>query len=144
MAEILSVNISKERGGIKKPTDRIRLIANHGIFSDAHADGGSRQVSLLGEESVQKVKARIPDIAPGAFAENINTRGIILYELPVGTMLRIGTALCQVTQIGKQCHHGCAIQEITGECVMPREGIFVAVLKDGEAAPGDTISVVEE
>lgn len=144
MAKITSVNISKERGRTKHPVKSIRLVADHGIFGDAHADGGIRQVSLLGEESIQKIKSKAPDIHFGAFAENIDTTGITLYTLPVGTLLRVGTALCRVTQIGKQCHHGCAIREITGDCVMPREGIFVAVIKDGRAAPGDEIVIIDE
>ena len=143
MATVTSVNISKIKGTVKKPVELIRLKCNHGIEGDAHAGDWHRQISLLGEESIQKVKTVLPDIMPGAFAENIDTRGIVLYELPVGTRLRIGTALCEVTQIGKECHRGCAIREITGDCVMPREGIFVIVLKEGEVAPSDSIAVVD-
>jgi MOSC domain-containing protein YiiM len=80
-------------------------------------------------------------LPPGAFAENILTEGIELYALPVGTKLRIGSALCEVTQIGKECHEGCAIRELAGDCVMPREGIFVIVLASGKAKAGDTICI---
>jgi MOSC domain-containing protein YiiM len=139
MAKVTSVNISKEKGTVKQPVDQIRLVAGHGIEGDAHAGDWHRQISLLGEESIDKIRSKVPDIHPGIFAENIDTSGIVLYELPVGTRLRIGSALCEVTQIGKECHQGCKIRELTGDCVMPREGIFVVVLKSGEVAPGDSI-----
>ena len=114
-----------------------------GIPGDAHAGDWHRQVSLLGQESVDRLQEKIPiKLYPGAFAENILCEGMCLYELPVGTRLRIGTALCEVTQIGKECHADCAIHRQAGDCVMPREGIFVVVLEEGEAKPGDEISVV--
>ena len=142
MGTVTSVNISKEKGTVKKPVDKICLVLNHGIEGDAHAGNWHRQISLLGEESIQKVKAAFPNILPGAFAENICTRGIILFKLPVGTRLRVGAALLQVTQIGKECHRGCEIKKITGDCVMPREGIFAIVLQEGTVAAGDEIEVV--
>ncbi len=115
---------------------------NHGIEGDAHAGDWHRQVSLLGEESVDKLRAHFPNLPAGAFAENILTKGITLYELPVGTRLRVGGALLEVTQIGKECHHGCEIRRVTGDCVMPREGIFTVVLEEGSIRAGDTVEVV--
>lgn len=143
MATVLSVNISEKKGTRKNSVPVITLKKEIGIVRDAHAGDWHRQVSLLGDESVEKVRSAIPGLTPGAFAENINTQGICLYEIPVGTKLRIGSALCEVTQIGKQCHDdGCAIKRATGDCVMPREGIFVIVLEDGEVKAGDEIDIV--
>ncbi len=141
MAKVTSVNISKKKGTVKKPAEHVRLVAGHGIEGDAHAGDWHRQISLLGVESIDKVRLKVPGIHPGIFAENIDTAGITLYELPIGTRLRVGSALCEVTQIGKECHQGCRIKEITGDCVMPREGIFAVVLEGGDVAPGDVIEV---
>ena len=142
-AKIRAVCISEKKGEQKHPVPEVHLIPNHGIAGDAHAGNWHRQVSLLGEESVAKVQSKVSyELLPGAFAENILTEGICLYELPVGTLIKIGSALCQVTQIGKECHNHCAIREATGDCVMPREGIFVKVLREGTARFGDPVSVV--
>ena len=111
-------------------------------MGDAHGGNWHRQVSLLGEESVDKVRAAVPDIGPGAFAENILTRGIVLYNLPVGTKLKAGETVLQITQIGKECHYGCAIRKLTGDCVMPREGVFAIVVHGGRIHPGDSIEVL--
>ncbi len=142
-ARILAVCISEVRGIQKHPVEKIELKTGHGIVGDAHAGDWHRQVSLLGQESVMKVQKHIDfDLKPGDFAENVLTEGLILYELPVGTRIRIGTALCEVTQIGKECHMNCAIREKAGDCVMPREGIFARVLEDGEAKAGDWVTVM--
>lgn len=142
-AVIKAVCISEKKGEQKHPVDVIELLVDHGIVGDAHAGNWHRQVSLLGTESVAKVQKHIDfTLLPGAFAENILTEGILVYELPVGTRLRIGTALCEVTQIGKECHYGCAIRKAAGDCVMPREGIFVKVLEAGQAKAGDKIIVL--
>ncbi len=142
-ARILAVCVSEVRGIQKHPVARAELKAGHGIVGDAHAGDWHRQVSLLGRESVMKVQKHIDfDLKPGDFAENVLTEGLVLYELPVGTRIRVGTALCEVTQIGKECHLNCAIREKAGDCVMPREGIFAKVLEDGEAKAGDWVTVV--
>ncbi len=142
-ARILAVCVSEVRGIQKHPVDRAELKAGYGIAGDAHAGNWHRQVSLLGRESVMKVQKHIDfDLKPGDFAENVLTEGLILYELPVGTRIRVGTALCEVTQIGKECHLNCAIRDKAGDCVMPREGIFAKVLEDGEAKAGDWVTVV--
>ena len=144
MARVVSVNISAAKGEQKTPVPVGVLIENHGIEGDAHA-GSGRQVSLLGQESVDQLRAALPDLAPGAFAENIVTEGLTLYTLPVGTKLKIGGSLCEITQVGKACHgHGCAIRQAVGDCVMPREGVFVQVLQGGEVRPGDEIRVIDE
>ena len=142
-ARILAVCVSEARGTRKHPADRIVLKAGYGIEGDAHAGDGHRQVSLLGTESVRKVQRHIGfELKSGDFAENVLTEGLALYELPVGARIRIGTALCEVTQIGKECHLNCAIREKTGDCVMPREGIFARVLEDGEAKAGDWVTLL--
>jgi MOSC domain-containing protein YiiM len=143
MAIVTSVNISKEKGMRKNPVESISLRKNHGIVGDAHAGDWHRQISLLADESIDKIRSVIPNLTPGAFAENINTTGLVLYELPVGTKMKIGSALVEVTQIGKQCHNdGCAIKRAVGDCVMPREGIFVIVLEEGVVKAGDEITVL--
>ena len=142
-AVIKAVCISEKKGQQKHPVDQIRLVPDVGIPGDAHAGNWHRQVSLLGTDSVARLqeKVRIP-LFPGAFAENILCEGICLYRLPVGTKLRIGSALCEVTQIGKECHADCAIRQQAGDCVMPREGIFVRVLEEGTAKSGDQIQII--
>ena len=142
MAEVVAVCISEKKGTVKHPVPEISVRKEHGIVGDAHAGNWHRQVSLLADESVDKMRAKFPDIPVGAFAENILTKGIIVHELPVGTRLRIGEAVLEVTQIGKECHADCAIRKQVGDCVMPREGIFSIVIKEGIIRPGDTITVL--
>jgi MOSC domain-containing protein YiiM len=141
---VRAVCVSEKKGEQKAPVSSVLLKEDHGIVGDAHAGNWHRQISLLGYESIQKVQPAIPyTLADGAFAENIVTQGITLYTLPIGTKLRIGESVCEVTQIGKECHHGCAIRELAGDCVMPREGIFVKVLKGGTVRGGDAIDIIE-
>ena len=142
-ASVVAVCISERKGTMKHPVPEIRLREGHGIEGDAHAGDWHRQVSLLANESVDKMKEKFPDIPAGAFAENILTEGISLHTLPVGTRLRAGKTLLEVTQIGKECHADCAIRRQVGDCVMPREGIFAIVLEEGAVRPGDPITVVE-
>lgn len=143
-AVIRAVCISEKKGEQKHPVDEITLKPDHGIIGDAHAGNWHRQVSLLGIESVQKLQDSVSfPLMPGAFAENILTEGIELYRLAVGTRLTIGSALCEITQIGKECHSDCAIRKAAGDCVMPREGIFVRVLQGGNARAGDTVTILQ-
>ena len=136
--EIVSLNISTEKGTVKTPVDKITLKENHGIVGDAHAGDWHRQVSLLAMEDVEIMQQKLETITPGDFAENITTRGIVLAELPVGTKFTIDEAELEVTQIGKACHQGCEIFKKIGECIMPRRGIFVKVLKGGEITCAST------
>jgi MOSC domain-containing protein YiiM len=140
---VVSVNISTEKGVPKREVDGIRLIEGHGIEGDAHAGAWHRQVSLLAEESINRMRAKgLTELAHGAFGENINTIGIDLNHLPVGTRLLVGEAILEVTQIGKECHNGgCAIKEATGECVMPTDGIFAIVMRGGVVRAGDGIEI---
>ena len=143
MAKVKDVCISEKKGEQKHPVDEVLLKVDHGIVGDAHAGNWHRQVSLLAAESVAKVqKALNFELKSGDFAENILTEGIELFTLPIGTKLQIGEAVGEVTQIGKECHQGGAIRELAGDCVMPREGIFVKVLKEGKVKAGDEIKVI--
>ncbi|WP_026476159.1 MOSC domain-containing protein [Alkaliphilus transvaalensis] len=144
MAKVISINISKEKGIPKDPMKEGIFIDNFGLEGDSHGGDWHRQVSLLGQESIDKIKAMgIEDLEAGRFAENITTEGIKLYELPIGTKLKIGETLQEVTQIGKECHSRCAIFHTVGDCVMPKEGIFTKILKGGLVKAGDEIEVVE-
>lgn len=140
---VVAVCISEKKGVMKHETEEISLKIDHGIVGDAHAGNWHRQVSLLGIESVDKLRDNLDrDLPPGAFAENILTKGIELFTIPVGTKLRIGESVCEITQIGKECHHHCEIRKLAGDCVMPREGIFVKVLEEGKVKKGDAITVI--
>ena len=144
MAKVVSVNISEKKGTLKKPVPEIELKLRHGIVGDAHAGDWHRQISLLAEESIDTMRLRSPiALDPDVFAENINTEGIDLKSLPVGTHLRIGETEVEVTQIGKECHNDCAIKKAVGKCVMPTEGIFAVVVKEGVVRPGDEIEVLK-
>lgn len=144
MAKVVSVNISERKGTLKKPVSQIELKLRHGIVGDAHAGDWHRQISLLAEESVDTMRALSPiSLDAGVFAENINTVGIDLKHLPIGTYLRIGETEVEVTQIGKECHNDCAIKKAVGKCVMPTEGIFAVVVKEGTVRPGDEIEILE-
>ena len=142
MAKVLAVCISDIRGIQKHPVEKAELRVGHGIAGDAHAGVWHRQISILGIDSVNRLRDRISvEIKAGDFAENILIEGIEIYKLPVGTKLRIGTALVEITQIGKECHADCAIRQQAGDCVMPREGVFAKVLENGAVKPGDILIV---
>jgi MOSC domain-containing protein YiiM len=144
MAKIISVNISKRKGERKKSVPSVVISQDHGIDSDAHAGNWHRQVSLLAMESIRKMQGLGLDVGPGDFAENLTTEGVDLPALPIGTQVRIGkTVKLEVTQIGKECHDRCAIYHQAGDCVMPKEGIFVRVLSGGTVKPGDPIRVIK-
>jgi MOSC domain-containing protein YiiM len=142
---IHAISISETKGVRKDNVPSAVLRPDHGIEGDAHAGQWHRQVSLLARESIEKMTARGLEVGPGDFAENITTEGVDLVSLPVGQRLRLGEEiLVEVTQIGKECHDRCAIYEQAGDCVMPREGIFVKVLAGGTAREGDPIALVED
>lgn len=139
-ARVLSINISEKKGVVKKPVATCRLIADFGLENDAHAEPGIRQVSLLANESVDKMRAKgVEGLGYGVFAENLTTEGLELHTLPIGTRFQIGDALLEVSKIGKECHHGCAIKQQVGSCIMPTEGIFAKVITGGEIHSGDAI-----
>jgi cyclic pyranopterin phosphate synthase len=138
---VVAVNVSAAKGERKTSAAEVVLRVDHGIEGDAHAGEWHRQVSLLAQESIDKMTAAGLDVGPGDFAENITTRGLEVAALPLNTTLELGEALVEVTQIGKECHSRCAIYEQAGDCVMPREGIFVRVVRGGRVAPGDPVRV---
>jgi MOSC domain-containing protein YiiM len=140
--QVLAVCTSEKKGTRKRGVGRAELQPNWGIVGDAHAASWHRQVSLLAWESIEKMRALGLNVRAGSFAENITTKGLNLVDLPVGTRLQIGQALTRVTQIGKVCHERCAIYYQAGDCVMPREGIFVEVLEGGQVQVGDAIQVL--
>ena len=140
---VVAVCISEKKGERKKPVREVSVRENHGIIDDAHAGDWHRQVSLLAMESIRKMQDKGLDVTTGDFAENITTEGIDLPSLPIGTRLAIGETLTEVTQIGKECHTRCAIYHQAGDCVMPREGIFVKVLRGGTIKCDDPIEIVE-
>lgn len=143
MAQVVSVCISEKKGTKKHPVAEISLRPHHGIVGDAHAGDWHRQVSLLANESVDRMRKEGLTLAAGDFAENILTEGITLRTLPIGTVLRAGEVRLEVTQIGKECHNDCAIKKAVGKCVMPTEGIFAVVVKEGVVRPGDEIEVLK-
>jgi MOSC domain-containing protein YiiM len=140
--KIVAVCISAGKGERKTPVDAVELREEHGIVGDGHAGPWHRQVSLLAQESIDKMRALGLDVTTGDFAENLTTVGLNLPALPLGTRLSIGGAELEVTQIGKECHTRCAIFYQAGDCVMPKEGIFARVLRGGTVRPGDGIAVV--
>ena len=142
---IVAVSISDRKGEKKHNISKARLIPDHGLDQDAHAGDWHRQVSLLDMQSIARIREKGLDVVPGNFAENITTEGIRLWELPIGTRLQLGeTVIVEVTQIGKECHNnGCAIKKATGDCIMPREGIFAKVIIEGSVRPGDDIAVLD-
>jgi MOSC domain-containing protein YiiM len=143
MAKVIAVCKSKEKGTRKKTVAEGVFKEDYGLVGDAHADCCThRQVSLLAMESIDKMSRLGFDVGPGDFAENITTQGVQLVSLPVGTEICIGEdVLLGVSQIGKECHSGCAIYQEIGKCIMPREGIFARVIHGGRVRPGDDIRI---
>jgi MOSC domain-containing protein YiiM len=140
--KVLAVNISEEKGTKKTNIQSCTLLKDFGLKGDAHAGPWHRQVSLLANESIEKMRAMGLDVGYGDFAENITTEGIDLVHLPIGTTIQIGNSvILRVTQIGKECHERCAIYYQVGDCVMPKEGIFAEVITEGEVKVGDEILI---
>ena len=141
---VLSVNTSPKKGMRKTPAEGgvIRLAADFGVEGDAHAGDWHRQVSFLAEESIQTARAHGLDVGYGDFAENITSSGINMKEMPLGTLLQVGSAIVEVSQIGKVCHTRCAIYFLAGDCIFPREGVFAWVVQAGDVRVGDEIRVL--
>ena len=140
--KVVAINTSERKGMRKKPVKEAVIKTNYGLEGDAHASSEwHRQVSLLALESIKKMQALGLKVKPGDFAENITTEGINLPELPIGTKMTIGEVEAEVSQIGKECHTRCAIYYQAGDCIMPKEGIFVKVIKGGKIKEGDIIKI---
>ena len=133
--------VSPARGTEKRPVEKGTFIRQFGMENDAHAGNWHRQVSLLSYEEVQEFNLRGANVTDGDFGENLLGEGIELHRLPVGSLLQSGTVTLRLTQIGKECHKGCAIRQRVGDCIMPREGVFAEVLEGGEIRPGDETTV---
>ena len=143
--KIVSIAISKKKGTRKAQIDQASLIQNHGLEGDAHAGLWHRQVSFLASESIEASKKKGFDVTFGDFAENIATSGINWQKVAVGTLIHLGDlAIVRITQIGKECHKKCAIYYMSGDCIMPREGIFGRVLKGGTIHSGDMIRIIRD
>jgi len=145
MTTVIAVCQSEKKGTRKTPVARVTIREEYGVVGDAHADSSThRQVSLLAIESIDKMRGKGLELNPGDFAENITTEGIDLSKLPIGTRINIGgEVVLEMSQIGKECHAGCAIRQQIGDCIMPREGIFARVVRGGEIKPGDKIKIIE-
>lgn len=141
MSHVLSVNTSNKKGTVKKPVSSITVVPDLGVTGDAHAGPGLRQISLLAQESIDKMNL-LTKLEYGSFAENITTAGINLHTLHIGDKLQIGDAVLEITQIGKECHSGCEIAKKAGACIMPKEGVFARAVISGEIKPGDKIVVI--
>ncbi len=141
--KVIAISISTRRGLPKRNVPEAIFIRDWGIEGDAHAGKWHRQVSILAVESIDKMRERIPSLRPGAFAENLTTRFVRVPELCVGDVLKVGEVLLEITQRGKECHTGCAIYRIVGDCVMPKEGVFARVIKGGKVRVGDEVEVIK-
>jgi len=143
MPRVIAVSISEKKGMRKRNVDAAKAIEGFGLEGDAHASSKwHRQVSLLAIESIKKMRDAGLEVGPGDFAENVTTEGVDLPSLPIGTKIRVGEAEGEVSQIGKKCHSHCAIYELAGDCVMPKEGIFIKVTKGGLIRPGDAVEIL--
>ncbi len=143
-AKIIAISTSKNKGEMKKNVPSAELVENMGIKGDAHAGFMHRQVSLLGIESIDLMRAKGANVNPGDFAENITVEGVVLYELPVGTKLTIGETELEVSQIGKECHTNCEVFHQVGSCIMPTQGIFAVVKKGGPISVNDTLYIHDD
>ena len=141
MGTVTAVCTSPAKGTQKKNVGEGIFIEDFGIKGDAHAGKWHRQVSLLSHDRIEEFRSRGADVEDGAFGENLVVSGIDFRSLPIGTRLRCNDVVLEMTQIGKKCHHGCAIFQKMGECIMPREGVFARVLHGGVIRSGDELTV---
>jgi molybdenum cofactor synthesis domain-containing protein len=145
MGKVLAVCTSREKGTVKRNAGKAEFVAGQGLGGDAHASGAAsdwhRQVSLLSHQKIEDFRARGAQVEYGAFGENLVVDGIDFCSLPVGTVLECAGVLLEISQIGKECHNRCAIFNIMGDCIMPREGVFARVLQGGFISVGDEMKV---
>lgn len=142
MGKVISTNISEVRGVQKHNVGKVKLVEDFGIENDAHAGKWHRQVSLLSYEKIEAFRAKGAEVNDGAFGENIVVSGIDFKNLPVGTRFKCNDVILEMTQIGKECHHGCEIFQKMGDCIMPREGVFAKIIKGGEISVGDEMEIL--
>ena len=143
--KVVAVCRSEKTGTKKEPCGEGIFLEDYGLEGDAHASRGiARQVSLLAEGSIDKMRNLGLELNPGDFAENLTVEGMELFTLPVGTRLKVGEeVILEISQIGKACHQGCAIFQAVGACVMPKEGVFARVIRNGKIRTGDDIEIIE-
>jgi MOSC domain-containing protein YiiM len=142
MGNIEAICISRKKGIVKKEVRDAEFRKDHGIVGDAHAGNWHRQVSILAKEDIDNMRKKIPRLANGAFAENIVTKDLVLKDLSIGDRIQLGSSIIlEVTQKGKECHKSCAIRNIVGDCIMPREGLFCQVIEGGHLLPGEMITI---
>ena len=144
MGKLLAICTSPQRGTVKTEVESARLTPEWGIETDAHGGNWHRQVSLLSYDRIQEFRARGAKVEDGAFGENLVVEGIDFKTLPIGTKFKCNDVVLELTQIGKECHHGCAIFQAMGDCIMPREGVFTKVLHGGVIKEGDNLEILEE
>ena len=140
--KVVAVCVSESKGTPKTDVGEGVLLPGLGIDGDAHAGFAHRQVSMLAVEDIETMKEKLPDLVPGSFAENITVEGFDLSSLSVGDRVRVGEALLELSQIGKECHTRCAVYHKTGDCIMPKKGLFFKVLEGGRVAAGDPVDRV--
>lgn len=143
MGKVIAVCTSPEKGTQKTAVAEGNFIEDYGIEGDAHAGKWHRQISLLSYDKIEAFRQRGARVENGAFGENLVVEGIDFSALPVGTRLACGNVVLEITQIGKECHHGCAIFQQMGDCIMPREGVFAKVIRGGKICPGDEMTCME-
>lgn len=141
---VVSINRSLEKGVKKTPIRKGVFIKDYGLKGDAHAGNWHRQVSLLSIESIEKMEGEGIEFKEGDFAENLTTKGLKVYELPLKTRIKIGEVILEISQIGKKCHDGCEIKKMTGHCIMPKEGVFAKVIKEGIIKENDPIEILRQ
>ncbi len=141
---VWAVCLSKKKGTVKEDVGQATLVEGMGLEGDAHAGFMHRQVSLLALEDIEKMREKMPNLGPGSFAENITVKGLDMDSLSIGDRVSVGDTLLEVTQIGKECHSKCEIFKITGDCIMPKKGIFCAVIKGGRVKKGDVVKKVKK
>lgn len=144
MGTVIAVCVSKEKGTQKENVGTATFIEDWGIQGDAHAGKWHRQVSLLSHEKIEAFRARGAQVSDGAFGENLVVSGIDFRALPLGTKFQCNDVVLELTQIGKECHNGCEIYKIMGDCIMPREGVFTRVLHGGTISVGDTLRILDD
>jgi MOSC domain-containing protein YiiM len=140
--KIIAVCTSLGKGTVKKNVGAGRLIAEFGLEGDAHGGFAHRQISIIASEDIESMKAKLPDLSPGSFAENLTTEGFDLASLEIGDRIRTGECILEVSQIGKECHSKCQVFKLSGDCIMPKKGIFCRVIEGGQVKTGDEISLL--
>ena len=144
MGKVIAVCVSEQKGTQKKNVGSAQFGEDWGIHGDAHAGKWHRQVSLLSWDKIEAFRARGAQVRDGDFGENLVVSGIDFRALPIGTKFQCNDVVLELTQIGKECHHGCQIFQKMGECIMPHEGVFTRVLHGGTISVGDQLTIVEE